>query len=75
MPNGEIIYSTNTALLPNRDLPLESRICHIFPGLNKYLTSIGVLCDLGCMGNFDNKKVITTKKKTNRVLIQGGQNE
>ena len=37
MHNGEIVYSTNTELLLNQDFPLEARIFHIFPGLNKSL--------------------------------------
>ena len=41
MPNGEIITSTHTALLYRKDLPIQSRKAHIFPGLNKALISIG----------------------------------
>ena len=73
MTNGEIIYSTLTALLPYQDLPLEARRCHIFPDLNKDLSSIGVLCDHGCIAHFDDNKVSITEKAKNRVLMQVGR--
>ena len=72
-PNREIIYSTHKELLTNRDLPLEERRCQIFPGLNKALAYIGVLCNHGCIARFDDNNVITTKKSTNRVLMRGGR--
>ena len=72
-PNGEIIYSTHTALLPNQYLPLEARRCHIFSGLNKAFVSIGVLCNHGCIAHFDENKVSITNKTTNMDLMQGGR--
>ena len=73
MSNGEIIYSTHTSLLPNRDLPLEARICHIFPGLNKALASIGELYYHVRIAHFYINNVINTNKTTNGVLIQEGR--
>ena len=70
MPNGEIIHSTHTALLPNQDCPLEARRCHIFPGINKVISYIGVLCNNEFIANFYNNKVIITDKATNMVLMQ-----
>ena len=73
MPNGEIIYSTHKSLLPNEYLPQEAQRYHIFPGLNKALASIGVLCNHGCIQHFDDNKVSITNKTTNRFLMQGGR--
>ena len=62
MHNGEIIYSTHTALLSNLYLPLEAIRCQISPGLNKALAYIGVLYYHGCIAYFYDNKVIITKK-------------
>ena len=72
--NGEIIYSTHTALLPNQDLPLEARRCHIFPGPNKSLSSIGVIFNHGFIAYFDYNTFSITNKTTNRVIMKGGRN-
>ena len=49
-------------VISNQDLPLETRRCHIFPGLHKSLASIVVLCNHGCIACFDDNKVIITNK-------------
>ena len=73
IPNGEINYSTHTALLRDQDLPLEARRCHILPGLNMALAYIGVLCDHECISCFDKNKVTITNKMRDRVLMQVGR--
>ena len=70
MPDGHIIYSYNTALLPQNTLPTEARQAHIFPDLkNKALLSIGMFCDNGCLAIFDDKKVYIINKRTNNKII------
>ena len=72
MPDEHIIYSSHTALLPQETLPIESRYAHIFPDLkNKALLSIGMFCDNGCIAIFDNKKVHTINKNTNKHIMHG----
>ena len=74
MPDGHIIFSSRTALLPQDTLPVEARNAHIFPDLkNKALLSIGMFCDNGCIAIFDNKKVNITNKKTNKHIMHGTQ--
>ena len=54
MPDGHIVYSSHTALLPQNNLPIEARHAHIFPDLkNKALLSIGMFCNNGCIALFD----------------------
>ena len=55
MPNGEVIKSTQTALLAHPDLPLQARQAHLFPGLTKALLSIGTLYEHGCESIFNDK--------------------
>ena len=62
IPNGEIITSTHTTLLPKTDLPIEARKAHIFPGLNKALLSIGTFCDHGCQAVLDDEAVLILNK-------------
>ena len=70
MPDGHIVYSSHTALLPQDTLPIEARHAHIFPDLkNKALLSIGMFCDNGCLANFDDKKVHIINKKTNKHIM------
>ena len=65
MPDGHIIYSSHTALLPQDTLSIKARHAHIFPDLkNKSLLSIGMFCDNGCLALFDDKKVHIIDKKT-----------
>ena len=72
MPDGRIIYSSHTALLPQDTLPIEARYAHIFPDLkNKALLSIGMFCDNGCIAIFDNKKLHIINKKTNKHIMNG----
>ena len=49
MPNGDIITSSNIALLPQLNIPDKARKSHIFPGLQKTLISISTLCDNNCI--------------------------
>ena len=60
MPDGHIIYSSHTALLPQNTLSIAAWQAHIFP--------YGMLCDNGCLALFDDKKLtlymvpLTTKQ-------------
>ena len=75
MSYGHIIYSSNTDLLPQNNLPIEARQAHIFPDLkNKALFSIGMLCDNGCLALFDDKKVYIIDKITNKNIMHGTRN-
>ena len=74
MPNGEIITSTHTALLPQHNLPHNARKAHIFPGLKKPLVSIGTLCDNKCVAVFDAQRV-TIYNQTNRQIIMQGNRD
>ena len=75
MPDGHVIYSSHTALLPQDPLPIKARHAHIFPNLkNKALLSIGIFCDNGCITIFDNKKVHIINKKTNKKIMHRTRN-
>ena len=70
MPDGHIIYSYNTALLPQNTLPIEARQAHNFPNLkNKALLSISMFCDNGCLALFDEKKFYIIDKRTNKNIM------
>ena len=57
IPDGHIIYSSHTDLLPQNTLPIAARQAHIFLNLkNKALLSICMFCDNGCLALFDEKK-------------------
>ena len=71
MPNGEIITSSDIALLPQQNLLDKARKAHIFPGLQKPLISIGTLCDNNCIAVFDEKRVTIYDKLTRQIVIQG----
>ena len=71
IPNGEIITSTHTALLSHQDLPIQAQKSHLFPGVNKYLLSIGTLCDHGCEATFNYKHVLILKKWSGKVIMKG----
>ena len=71
MPNGEIITSSHTALLPQHNLPDMARKAHIFTGLQKPLISIGNLCDNNCIAVFYEKRVTIYDKKTIQIFMQG----
>ena len=71
MPNGEVITSTHTALLPCTNIPLAARKAHIFPGLKTALLSIGTFCDHGCNATFTEGNVTITNKDTGKVLMKG----
>ena len=69
MPNGQMLQPTHTALLKNKSLPPEA---HLFPGLNKALLSIRILCDHGCLDISNSIKVIIINKKYGKTLMRGG---
>ena len=72
MPDGQIIYSSHTALLPQDTLPTEARHAHNFPDLkSKALLSISMFCNNGCTAILDNKKVHIINKKTNKHIMHG----
>ena len=71
MPNGEIITSSHTTLLPQHNLPDKARQAHIFSGLQKPLISIGTLCDNNCIAVFDEKRVTIYEKLTRQIVMQG----
>ena len=72
MTDGHIIYSSHTALLPQGTLPIKSWHAHISPDLkNKALLSIGMFCDNGCLALFDDKKVHTIDRRTNKNIMHG----
>ena len=72
MPDGHIIYSSHTDLLPQETLPIEAIHAHIFPDLkNKALLSISMFCDNRCLAIFDDKKVHIINKKTNKHIMHG----
>ena len=62
MPNGTIIHSTHTGIIPNDSILLEARRAHLFKELDQALISIGVFCDNGCMGLFDDARVVIFNK-------------
>ena len=68
---GEIITSTQTALLSKQDPPIAGRKAHIFPGINKSLLSIGTFCDHGCQAIFDEKTVLVINKGSGKVMMKG----
>ena len=70
MPNGEIITSTHTSLLFKKDLPIQARKAHIFPGLNNALLSIGTFFDHGYQAIFDDNTVLILNKGSRKVMIK-----
>ena len=71
MPNGEIFVSTHTALLSQQDLPIQARKSHLFPGINKALLSIGILCNRECQSTFDDNSVLILNKRSRKVIMKG----
>ena len=71
MSNGEIITSTHTELLFHPDFPLQARKAHTFPGLNKALLFIGILCDHGCEATFNNKYLHILNKQSGQIIMKG----
>ena len=72
MPDGHIIYSSHTDLLPQKTLPIEARHAYIFFDLkNKAILSIGMFCDNGCLALFGDEKVYIIDKITNKNIMQG----
>ena len=70
MPDGHIIFSSHTALLPQDTLPIEARHAPIVhDSKNKVLLSIGMFYDNGCIAIFNNKKVHIINKKTNKHIM------
>ena len=72
LANGTHVHSTHIGYLPQQHLPLQARLVHLFPNLNKVLLSLGQFCDAGM-------KIILTKKKllavmddeSNDVILEG----
>ena len=72
LANGTHVHSTHIGYLPQQHLPLQARLVHLFPNLNKVLLSLGQFCDAGM-------KIILTKKKllavmddeSNDVMLEG----
>ena len=75
IPDGEIITSTHTSLLSHPDVPLQARKENIFPGLNKYLLSIGTLCDHGCEATFNDKYVRIKNKQSEKIIMRGTRDQ
>ena len=75
MPNGTIIHSTHTGLIPNDSIPLAARRTHLFKELDQALISIGVFCDNGCMALFDDTQVVIFNKETKEILMRGPRNK
>ena len=73
LPAGEIIKYTETGKLPNKDLPMEARIVHLFPDLKHALLSIGLFCDNSCLDIFDEKEIRIIDKKTKKIITRGGR--
>ena len=72
MPDGHIIYSSHTYLLPQDTIPIKAQHAHIFPHLkNKALLSIGIFCDNGCLALFDDKTLHIIDRRTNKNIMQG----
>ena len=72
MPDGHIIYSSHTDLLPQNTLLIAARQAHIFHDLkNKTLLSISMFCDNGCLALFDDKKFYIINKRTNQNIMHG----
>ena len=74
MPNGTIIHSTHTGLIPNDSIPLAAHRAHLFKELYQALISIGVFCDIGCMALFDDAQVVIFNKETKEILMRGPRN-
>ena len=71
IPNGEIITSTHTSLLPHPDLLLQARKVNIFPGINKALLSIGTFYDHGCEATFNEKYVHIKNNQSGKIITRG----
>ena len=68
LPAGEIIKYTEIGLLPNKGLPLETIIVHLFPYLKHALLSIGLFWDNICLDIFDEKEVRIIDKRQRTLL-------
>ena len=73
IPNGTIIHSTHTGLIPNDCIPLAARRAHLFKELDQALISIGVFCDNGCMALFDDTQVVIFDNKKQRNFDERSQ--
>ena len=70
MPNREIIMSTHTDLLSKKDLTIEARKAHLFPGLNKALFSIEIFCDHGCQDIYNDNTVLILNNGSGKVMMK-----
>ena len=74
MPNGSIIQSTHTVLLPLNNISKSARVIHLLPNLNNTaLISISQLCDDRCSANFHGN--MDTITKNNIVIMKDIKNE
>lgn len=70
LPNGQLIYNTHTAELPNVNIPEAARKAYIFPDLNGHaLLSIGLLADNGCTTALDSSSI--TISHNNNIILEG----
>ena len=74
MPNGTIIHSTHTGIIPDDSIPLAARRAYLFKELYQALISIGAFCDNVCMALFDDAQVIIFGKETKEILMRGPRN-
>ena len=70
--NGAYVHSTHIGCLPHQNLPLHTRLVHLFPKLNKVLLSLGQFCDAGMKIIFTKKKLIAVvDDESNDVMLEG----
>lgn len=61
LPAGEFIQSTHESHLPIDGLSAEASTAHLFPDLDHFLISVGLLCDDGCEATFTKDQAVVTK--------------
>ena len=62
LANGTHVHSTHIGYLPQQHLPLQARLVHLFPKLNKVLLSLSQFCDA-------DMKIILTKRNYLRLWM------
>ena len=71
MPDGQIIYSSHTDLIPQNTLPIAARQAQNLPDIKKKaLLSIVMFCDNVCLALFDDKKVYIIDVQTNSCMTR-----
>jgi hypothetical protein len=72
LPNGQVIASSHTALLPFPKLPTAAIQAHVFSQLrNHALICIGTLCDAGCTVHFNQTSVKV--RYNNELVLEGSR--